>query len=217
MGRIVSWNGQRRQVDAHYFFRLGARRGVPIKKTLAGRKNDPQVAVQILTGKTLPKFLAARDLSRPWTSFRIHPEAFSAARSLDHSAKAILLGKVVMPRKALTAVYFPTVAAHRPVEQKPARRLRVSRTNCQRDRAAHAPAHDPCRIDLQMVEQRLAMPRVTHPSEPFDSSPGLPALPPVVENHCMLRPQCLHCVYSCPGARRTPLVDRRVKAAGCTH
>ena len=36
-------------------------------------------------------------------------------RSLDHCAETILLGKVIMPRKALAAVYFPSVTTHRPV------------------------------------------------------------------------------------------------------
>ena len=42
-----------------------------------------------------------------------------------------------------------------------------------------------------MVEQRLALPRVTRPTEPFDPSTGLPALAPVVKNDCMLGRECI--------------------------
>src|ERR1044071_918189 len=186
--RIVSWNNQSRHVDGDHFFRLGAGCGVPIKESLPGRKNDPQVSLQILTRKTLGKFFTARDLCRPRTSFRIHPKAFSAARPLDHSAKSVLFGKIIMPRKALTTVYFPAVAADRPVKQKPARCLRIGDAKRERDRTAHTAAHDPCRIELQMFEQRFGVAGVCGPAEPFHSSAGLTPLAPIIENQWTLRP-----------------------------
>ena len=123
-------------------------RGIAIKESLAGRINNSQVSVEVLARKTLRKFFAARDLRRPWTSFRIHPKAFSAARSLDHRAKAILFGKIIMSHEALAAVGLPSVAADRPVKQKAAGGLGVSDAESHCHRATHAASHDPCRLDL---------------------------------------------------------------------
>jgi hypothetical protein len=51
----------------------------------------------------------------------------------------------------------------------------------------------------------------------LDASARLTAFSSVVDDQRMVRAERLERVYSCPGARRPPLLDRRVKAAWSAH
>ena len=68
-----------------------------------------------------------------------------------------------------------------------------------------------------MIEQRLAVARVTRPAQSFHSPAGSAALSPVVENDRVFGGKRRDCIYSRPGRRRAPLINGRVETAGRAH
>ncbi len=77
MGRVVTWDDERRNLDPHNLFRIGSRGRIPIKETRPACSHNPAVSIHVLRGKGLRKGIATSYDRGPRTRLRIFPKTLS--------------------------------------------------------------------------------------------------------------------------------------------
>src|SRR5215208_7231008 len=118
-----------------------------------------------------------------------------------------------MLRDALVAVNAVVRAPDRPVEDETPRPLRMRDAERHRRRTPHARTHDVRAIDAQMIEQPLRLRDVVRPRDVLDTSAGLAALAPVVDDAGEVLRKMIEQLEPGVDALRAPLLHGRVEAA----
>jgi len=83
--------------------------------------------------------------------------------------------------------------------------------------AAHAAAHDVGALDLEMVQQSLALRHVLRPGHALDPAARRPAFAPVEQDAGVFFRQMVDELDLGVDAERRPFLDRGVEAAGRVH
>src|SRR5436309_2196415 len=122
-----------------------------------------------------------------------------------------------MVGKTLVSLDAVLGAAYRPIEDHAQRGLRVGHAESGDRAAAHASAHDVRALDVQVVQQSLALRRVMRPGDPLDAAARLAALAPVEDDAAVLFRQVLEELDPGVDALRAPLLYRRIEAAWRVH
>src|SRR2546422_7572140 len=122
-----------------------------------------------------------------------------------------------MVHKALMRLDAVLRAAYGPIKDHAQRGLRVGHAERGDRAAAHAGAHDVRALDVQMVQQSLALRHVVRPGDLLDAAAGLAALAPVEDDAAVLFRQVLEELDPGVDALRAPLLYRRIEAAWRIH
>src|SRR2546427_7519797 len=107
MRRVVSRHDQRGRFDAHNLLGLRAGRSIAVEERAAARLHDPQIALLVLRLKGRGEPVIAGDARRPWTGFRILPEAFLFPGTLGHSRQSLIPYKSAVAGQPPAAAGFP--------------------------------------------------------------------------------------------------------------
>src|SRR5216684_436816 len=113
-----------------------------------------------------------------------------------------------MIRKALVALDAVLRSADRPIKDQAQRGLGMGHAERGDRAAAHAGAHDVRALDLQVLEQSLALRHVVRPGNAFDAAARLAALAPVEDDAAVFLRQVVEQLDAGVYALSAPLLDR---------